>query len=84
MPVNYEKDLVLVTCASGKQATDLIPHLEGKWKKLRLQVGSEQSKQRLSKQYPDAEVVRVDLADPHQCVGLLDGVTACFLVVPGL
>lgn len=82
MPVNYEKDLLLVTCASGKQATELVPHLYGKWKKLRLQVVSDSSKERLSKQYPNAEVVQAELTDPSACNKLLEGVTAVFLICP--
>lgn len=84
MPVNYDQDLVLVTAASGKQATQLVPRLVGKWKRLRLQVNSAASKERLENQYPDAEVVQVDLADAHACKGLLEGVTSCFMITPGL
>jgi len=82
MPADYENDLILVTCASGKQGTDLIPFLIGKWKHVRLQVSSDKSKERLQKQYPTAEIAVADLFDPHQSSKLLGGVTACWLNVP--
>lgn len=84
MPADYEQDRVLVTCASGKQGTDLIPQLYGKWKKLRLQVVSDSSKEQLRKQYPNAEVVQADLAMVQDCKRILEGVTACYFVGPSL
>lgn len=82
MAVNYEQDLVLVTCASGKQASHLIPRLLGKWKRLRLACNSPASVDRLRKQYPDAEVVKIDLAEPASCRSLLHGVTTVFHIGP--
>jgi len=84
MPVNFDKDLILVTCASGKQGTDLVPLLYKQWKRLRLQVHSDASAQRLRKQYPNAEIVQADLDDFSAVPRLLDGVTAAYLIGPAL
>ncbi|KAI4741794.1 hypothetical protein E4T50_07781 [Aureobasidium sp. EXF-12298] len=84
MSANLEQDLLLVTCASGKQGTGLIPHIAKKWKRLRLHAGSEASKERLQKQYPSAEVIVADMADPTTAPKLLEGVTCCFIVCPPL
>ena len=84
MPVNFDKDLILVTCASGKQGTDLVPLLYKQWKRLRLQVHSDASAQRLRKQYPNAEIVQADLDDHSAAPRLLDGVTAAYLIGPAL
>ncbi|KAG9951293.1 NAD(P)-binding protein, partial [Aureobasidium melanogenum] len=84
MSANPEQDLLLVTCASGKQGTGLLPHIVKRWKRLRLHVGSETSKERLHKQYPAAEVLVADMADPTTAAKLLDGVTCCFIVCPPL
>ena len=82
MSVDYENDLLLVTAASGRQVSALLPHLVKKWKRLRLNVASQGSKERLQQQFPDAEVTQVDISDAHACKALLEGVTACFLVTP--
>ena len=83
MPPNLSTDLLLITAASGKQAVGLLPHIAGKWKRLRLNVSTPASAEKLKKQYSDAEVTTHDLADPHACAQLLDGVSACYLVTPG-
>ena len=80
--VNYEQDLILVTCASGKQASHLLPHLSQKWKRLRLACNSPASADRLRKRYPAAEVATVDLAERSACRSLLRGVTTVFHVGP--
>ncbi|KAK3671625.1 hypothetical protein LTR78_008548 [Recurvomyces mirabilis] len=82
MPVNKHNGLLLITAASGKQATGLLPHLKD-WRRLRLQVNSKASRDRLQKQWPDAEVVIADLASQADCDRILEGVTACYLVTPG-
>lgn len=81
---DFDNDLLLITCASGKQATALLPHVIPKWKHIRLQVLSTASKARLEKQYPTAEVICADMADPTACRKLLDDVSSCFLVGPPL
>ncbi|KAI5274928.1 NAD(P)-binding protein [Aureobasidium subglaciale] len=79
---DFENDLILMTCASGKQSAALIPHILNKYKNIRLQCNSSASKQALSKEYPNAEVVQADLANPSDCALILADVTACWLVLP--
>ncbi|GAB7342329.1 hypothetical protein MBLNU457_g0555t2 [Dothideomycetes sp. NU457] len=76
MPADTTNDLILITCASGKQGTDLVPVLYNHFSRLRLQVKSEASEQRLRTQYPNAEIIRADLHDPAVPAQLLEGVTA--------
>ncbi|KAI9762406.1 MAG: hypothetical protein M4579_000382 [Chaenotheca gracillima] len=78
MTADHENDLILVTTASGKQATQLLTHLHGSWKRLRLVVNSTSSEERLKKQYPNAEVTRADLADSGDVARILKGVTSLF------
>lgn len=82
MPVDHSNDLLLVTCASGKQAGHLLPHLVAKWKRLRLVVHSSSSQQRLKENYPNAEVIKADLAEPHEASLLFRGVTAVYHIGP--
>lgn len=84
MPADTTNDLILITCASGKQGTDLVPILYNHFSRLRLQVKSEASEKRLRAQYPNAEVIRADLHDPSVPSQLLDGVTAAYIVLPAL
>ena len=83
MTVDFENDLLLITAASGKQASALLQNVSNKWKRLRLNVSSAASKEKLEKQYPNAEVIQSDISDSHACKKLLEGVTACFLITPG-
>lgn len=76
------QDLVLVTAASGKQATALLPHLVKQGKQLRLQCVSAKSKARLEAQYPQAEVMQTTFDSLEKATALLDGVKACYLVTP--
>lgn len=82
MSVNHETDLLLLTCASGKQAAHIIPLVYGKWKHLRLVVNSAASEDRLKKQYPTAEVTRADLTNPTDCHSVMAGVTTVFHTGP--
>ena len=82
MAVDFENEILLITAAGGKQARALLKHVAPKWKHLRLNVSTNASKERLQKQYPDAEVYTCDVSDPHACKELLQGVTACYLVTP--
>ncbi|KAJ9396854.1 hypothetical protein DTO282F9_6257 [Paecilomyces variotii] len=84
MVVDYDNDLILVTCASGKQAPYLLRHLQPKWKCLRLTAHSDTSVQRLKEQYPKAEVVKADMNDAADASKLLSGVTAIWHVGPSL
>ncbi|KAF2229866.1 NAD(P)-binding protein [Viridothelium virens] len=82
MPSNPDSDLILVTCASGKQASPLLPLLAKRYKRLRLAVGSKTSQERIKSLYPHADVVQTDLADPQSMRELFRGVTACYYVGP--
>jgi uncharacterized protein YbjT (DUF2867 family) len=82
MSPNFSSDLILVTCASGKQCKYLVPILAAKWKRLRLQVNSSASKARLQKQFPNAEVIQADLANSVEVPNLMKGVTSVYHVGP--
>lgn len=82
MPVNHDTDLLLITCASRKQASHILPLVYGKWKHLRLVVNSTASEDRLQKQYPTAEVTRADLCDPNDCHRIMTNVTTVFHIGP--
>lgn len=82
MSVDYSNDLLLVTCASGRQAGHLLPRLVAKWKQLRLVVNSSSSQQRLKENYPNAEVIKADLADRNEAALLFRGVTAVYHIGP--
>ena len=84
MSVDFENDLLLITCASGKQCSHLLPIISRRFKRLRLQVNSQTSLDRLRLQYPSAEVIQADLGDPHAVSRLVSGVTALYLVGPSL
>lgn len=82
MPVDHENDLLLITCASGKQASRLLPLLYGTWKRLRLVVNSPSSEQRLKQQYPDASVTRASLENIDEARRIMAGVTTVFHIGP--
>ena len=91
MPVDYQNDLILLTSASGRQCSHLIPFLLPKWKHLRLAVKSESSRQALLKKYgptwqsdleSNVEVVLADLAQPADCGRICEGATAIYHVGP--
>ncbi|KAK5112240.1 hypothetical protein LTR62_004401 [Meristemomyces frigidus] len=81
MPANLEDDLLLITAASGKQAAGLLPHLH-EWSHLRLQVNSQDSADRMSKAYPEAEIVQANLASQADCARIMVGVATCYLITP--
>ncbi|KAI7141481.1 NAD(P)-binding protein [Hortaea werneckii] len=81
-----DKELLLITAASGKQSSHLIPHILKRWKHIRLQVASSSSKDRLQKLYAEhenVEVVQADMASQADCHRIMAGVTTCFLITPG-
>ena len=82
MTVNFDQDLILIIGASGRIASSILPSLSQRWKRLRLVCNSDTSSNRLSKDYPGAEVVKVDLAEPSACRALLTGVTTVFHIGP--
>ena len=76
-------ELIVITCASGKQCTHLIPHLYSNPSYgLRLVVHSMQSKARLSSNFPTAEVVTANMCEPADCRSVLAGATAVYHVGP--
>lgn len=77
------KDLVTVTCASGKQSTHLIPFLHAKFD-LRLCVHSASSLDRLQKEWPVAEVLQIDLCQPKDCEKIIKDATTVFHMGPPL
>lgn len=84
MSVDFENDVVLLTCASGKQCSRLIPLLYEKWKHLRLAVNSTASAQRLEREYPNATVVQADMGKADDARRILSGVTAVLYIGPSV
>ncbi|KAK8223318.1 hypothetical protein HDK90DRAFT_544943 [Phyllosticta capitalensis] len=82
MSANYDQDLILLVCASGKQCSALIPLLSGKWKRLRLHVNSQASEESIKTRYPQAEVVRASLENVDHVRRIMSGVTTVHHVGP--
>ena len=80
--VDHANDLLVVTCASGKQATALLPDLVKVWKRLRLVCHSPSSEVKLRKEYPKAEVIRTDLGLPKEPERILKDATVIYHVEP--
>ncbi|KAI3397099.1 hypothetical protein diail_11242 [Diaporthe ilicicola] len=76
-------EILAITCPGGKQCNHLIPLLynKGNWK-LRLAAHSQASHDKLQSQYPDAEIVQIDLDSLRDCQALITGVTAVYHVGP--
>ncbi|EXJ57806.1 uncharacterized protein A1O5_12364 [Cladophialophora psammophila CBS 110553] len=78
-------DLIVLTCASGKQCSHMIPLLykeETPLSRLRLVVNSKASLDRLTQRYPKAEVVQADFQNPQDCRKILDGATTIYYLSP--
>ncbi|KAK5806362.1 hypothetical protein VI817_000620 [Penicillium citrinum] len=76
-------EILVLTCPSGKQSAHLIPLLcQTKQFHLRLAAHSAASKARLESEYPETEVVQVDLTSLPDCERLLAGTTAIHHVGP--
>ncbi|KAF9890682.1 hypothetical protein FE257_005548 [Aspergillus nanangensis] len=84
MSVDLENDVVLLTCASGKQCSRLIPLLYNKWKQLRLAVNSPSSEELLKAKYPDATVVRADMSRTDDARRIMSGVTTLLYIGPSV
>ncbi|KAF9882766.1 hypothetical protein FE257_005301 [Aspergillus nanangensis] len=84
MSVDVENDVVLLTCASGKQCSRLIPLLYDKWKHLRLAVNTVSSEERLKTEYPNATVMRVDMSRTDDARRILSGVTTVLYIGPSV
>jgi hypothetical protein len=78
-------EILVIACPSGKQCSRLIPLVYNKRKfKLRLAAHSQTSANKLETQYPDAEVVPIDLQSLPDCIKFLHGATAINAVLPSL
>ncbi|KAJ5651509.1 uncharacterized protein N7484_005232 [Penicillium longicatenatum] len=84
MSVDFENDVLLLTCASGNQCSQLIPLLYKKWQNLRLAVNTTLSEELLKTTYPNATVVRADMSRPEDARRILSGVTAVLYIGPSL
>lgn len=75
--------MIVITCASGKQASSFIPKLiSNNVQALRLVVNTSSSEERLRSQYSSAEVIRADLSKPGDCQKILKGATTLYHVNP--
>lgn len=81
MPASPSTDLLLITSASGKQASSLLPFLSS-WKRLRLAVHTPVSAARLQQLYPHAEVISTDLYSPTAIRALMADVTVAIHIGP--
>lgn len=81
MPANPASDLLVITSASGKQVTALLPLLRD-WKHVRLVVNRASSKQKLQTTYPAFEVVIADLTVPSDCIRVRQGATCIYHIGP--
>ncbi|ETI26403.1 hypothetical protein G647_03180 [Cladophialophora carrionii CBS 160.54] len=76
-------ELIVLTCASGRQCSAIIPHLYSNPQyTLRLVVNSPSSRERLSKQWPDAEVIQADLHVPDECAKIVTRATTLLYIGP--
>lgn len=78
-------EVLVVTCPSGKQASHVLPLIYNRSKfRLRLAAHSSSSSASLQEKYPEAEVVRTDLAVLQECQRLLQGASSVLHVGPSL
>ena len=87
MSINYENDIIVLTCANGKQCNQLIPFLLPKWRHLRLAVTSDSSRQQLLEKYGNkskahVEVILADMARAQDCKRIPKGITAVYHIGP--
>lgn len=76
-------NLIVITCASGKQNSFLIPKLINLPNTtLRLIVHSSSSHSRLSSEYPSAEVIQADLSEPSAIGTFIQNATVFYHVGP--
>lgn len=77
-------EILVVTSASGKQASHLLPLLTSTKYKLRLVSHSQDSASKLEARYPSAEVIIADLCSPDACRELVRGATAIYHAGPSI
>ncbi|KUJ12385.1 NAD(P)-binding protein [Mollisia scopiformis] len=78
------KEIVVISCASGKQATPLIYFLAKNPYRLRLVVHSTSSQQRLQKSYPEADVRTAELTNPSVCQEIIKDANIVYHIGPSL
>lgn len=75
--------MIVITCASGKQASSFIPRLiEASSGPLRLVVSSKSSQSRLQSEYPSATVVQADLTQPSTCNDIVRNAVTVYNILP--
>jgi len=75
--------MIVITSASGRQASSFIPLLlSNSLGPLRLVVKSASSEERLRSAYPSAEVIRADLAHPDECTRVVRDAVTIYHVNP--
>jgi len=79
-----DADLIVITCAGGKQAGALIKTLNSQSRspQLRLIAHSDESRDMLHAGCPSAEIVVAELTNPADCARIVHGATAVFHVGP--
>lgn len=80
--VDHQNDLLVITCASGKQGSGLVPRVAKDWRRLRLVCHSTKSEEWLKREYPRAEVIRADLSLPKEPERILKDATVIYHVEP--
>ena len=77
-------ELIVLTCASGKQCSQIIPLLYQYTSqyKLRLVVHSQKSLEDLQMRWPGAEVFRANLRSSEDCAQIVKGATTIYYVSP--
>ena len=76
-------EIVVLTCASGKQCARIIPHLINNPKySLRLVVNRQASLNKLKQQYPNAEVVQADLQHPDHVARIVKDASVILHIGP--
>ena len=76
-----QSDLLVITSASGKQATNLLPFLPSSLP-LRLVCHSDASAKSLHNTHPSAEILTGDLTSPSFCASVLDNATTVYHIGP--
>ena len=77
-------EILVLTCASGKQCSHILSRLHERpiRYRLRLVVYSSTSAERLRKLYPDAEVLQAKLDAPDDCAKIVGGASTVYYVGP--
>lgn len=74
-------ELIVLTCASGKQCAHIIPRLYGKYP-LRLVCNRQESADKLKQVYPQAEVTTAEMTEPSECRRIVSGASTVLHIGP--